>query len=207
MSATVCSRRIVCFAAAAVVSSSASAQVSDGSFESPAIIPTSWVYNPGGSPWTFLGNSGITSPINIFSLQPAPAGNQVAFLQTDVTPSNFGSFSQTIFLPTTGPYTLSYLDAGRHQGGNFGGNVNYEVWLGSTLLANMATVSNQPFTPQSIPFAATTGFYLLEFRISASQLVGDNTALFDSVSVIPAPSSLAILAAAGGWLAVRRRPA
>jgi len=197
-------RVIVAFGA--VCCAQVSAQVADGSFETPAMLPGSFVYNPGGSPWTFAGNSGITAPVSAFTFLPPPSGNQVAFLQSDTNPANFGSISQSIFLPFTGPYTLSYLDAGRHFGGNFAGNMAYEVWLGSSLLANMATVTNQPFTPQSIPFTATTGFHTLEFRVSASQPVGDNTAFFDSVTIVPAPGSIALLAAASGLVALRRRP-
>ena len=50
----------------------------------------SYQYNPGGAPWTFAGNSGLTGNASGFtgSNPNAPEGSQVAFVQTT------GSMSQ-----------------------------------------------------------------------------------------------------------------
>ncbi len=173
---------------------SAQGFVTDGSFETPSIAANTFAYNPGGSPWTFTGNSGLINTPSAFASPPAPAGMQVAFLQTDGNnPGNFGQFSQTVNLPITGNYTLSYLDAGRNIPPSFLGNVKYEIWLGASLISTNATTSGQPFTPQTVPFSATAGLHSLLFRIDPLQPVGDNTAFFDRVSIgVPEPASAAL---------------
>ncbi len=168
---------------------SAVAFVTDGSFELPSLPANTYLYNPLGSPWTYSGNSGVIYPSSAFGSPAAPAGNQVAFLQTDsLSAANFGQFSQPITLPSTGTYTLSYLDAGRSLG-IYQGNVAYEVLLDTTLLATPATTSGQPFTSQSFSFTSTVGPHVLTFRVSATQPLGDDTAFFDNVVIVPEPAT------------------
>ncbi len=61
----------------------ADAILQDTGFETPLLIPSglyTYQYNPTGSPWVFLGGSGITAS-NTYWGATAPEGNQVAFLQ------------------------------------------------------------------------------------------------------------------------------
>jgi len=67
--------------AALLMASAASAQVLDPSFETPAIGVGAFLYNPGGSPWTFANGSGLTSPPSAFDDTAAPDGVQYAFIQ------------------------------------------------------------------------------------------------------------------------------
>src|ERR1035438_1026441 len=95
----------------------------DYSFETPAVSDTlcdGWrqdgcEYRPNDNGWFFTGSSGVTSNWGIFGLDspgtdnPAPDGNQVAFLQFD--PSNPASSPGNISQNISGlDPTESYVD-------------------------------------------------------------------------------------------------
>jgi len=171
--------------------------VTDGSFELPALAAGSYVYNPGGGAWTFLGNSGISNPPNAFNSPPAPDGVQVAFMQSNLAdPTTFGSFSQPITLPAVSGnnYTIEYLHAGRSLGQFITGNVAYDILLDLTLVASDFTLTGQPYTPVShtFNFPPGAGSYTLTFRMNPLQPFGDDTAFFDSIHIVPEPSSVGI---------------
>ena len=87
--------------------------VGDAGFEQPNVGPAgtcgSFKYNPAGTPWTFVGNSGIAANGSGFtsSNPDAPEGGQVAFLQET------GSFSQTVNGWAAGTYQISFQAAQR----------------------------------------------------------------------------------------------
>jgi hypothetical protein len=180
----------------AVLAASSAARatfVVDGSFESPAVA--TYQYLPGGSAWTFAGNAGLNRPPSAFASPAAPAGLQMAFLQTDLsTGSNFGSISQAVNLPHTGGYQLDWLDASRPFFGSYGGQLEYEVLLNAAVLGSYATVHGQPFAAKTVNFNATVGVHTLTFRIKSTTPVGDNTVFLDQVALIPEPVSLVWLA-------------
>src|SRR6266480_1407441 len=150
--------------------------VANGSFETPVLSSNSFLYDPGGATWTFLGDSGIiNAPGGGFFGPSAPDGNQYAFLQSADNP---GTFSQSIVFSLPGTYQLSYLVAGRSDNGEgAAGDLAYEVLLDSTVIANDATITGQPFTIRSFDFVASAGSHMLTFESVANGL--DNTAFFD----------------------------
>src|SRR5262249_23577667 len=143
----------------------------DAGFESPAVGSGtfgSFQYNPVGTPWTFLGDAGITSNASGFTAgnPNAPEGAQVAFLQTT------GSFSETVNL-AAGEYRLTFQAA---QRGNFN-NGGQDFWV----LVDGAVVGT--FRPPGTAYAAFTttafavgsGAHTITFQ-GLDSAGGDNTA-------------------------------
>ena len=176
--------------------------IADGGFETPDIPNSSFDLSPAGAAWSFQGNSGIIDSPSGYGAPPPPDGEQLALLQVSGT-TFLSNFSQTISLPSTGAYSLSYFDAGRSVGQP--GNVAYEVLLDSTPIHADATTTGQPFTLTTVPFTAAAGSHVLAFRISPLQPSGDNSAFFDDIRIIPEPASLALLTLAGLSLVLGRR--
>jgi len=182
--------------------------VANGSFETPVLSSNSFLYDPGGATWTFLGDSGIiNAPGGGFFGPSAPDGNQYAFLQSA---DNSGTFSQSIVFSLPGTYRLSYLVAGRSDNGaGATGNLAYQVLLDSTVIANDATTTGQPFTIRSFDFVASSGSHILTFEAVPNG--ADNTAFFDLVAIQPVPEptvGVLLLSSFSGFLfvrAVRRR--
>ena len=181
-------RAIALTAAAAIwlgaFASSFGQNVANGSFETPLLSSNSFLYDPAGATWTFLNNAGtISAPGAGFFGPPAPDGNQYAFLQSA---GNAGAFSQSIVFSLSGTYQLSYLVAGRADNGQgAAGNLSYEVLLDSTVIANDATTTGQPFTIRSFDFVASSGSRILTFEALSNGV--DNTAFFDLIAIQPVP--------------------
>ena len=192
-------------AAALWLSTLASGQtVANNSFETPALGTNSFLYNPIGATWSFLGDSGIiNSPGEGFFGPPALAGVQYAFLQSAGTQ---GAFSQTISFTLSGTYRLSYLVAGRSNNGHgAAGDLSYQVLLDSLVIGIDSTTSAQPFTVRTFDFVASSGSHILSFNAVSSG--GDNTAFFDlvAIQIVPEPPvGVLMLSALGGLLFVRR---
>ena len=70
----------------------ASINVPGSGFDAPSVkdAPGGFQYTPTGSPWTFVGTSGIAANNSNFNNPNAPEGTQVGILQ------NNGSFSQAV---------------------------------------------------------------------------------------------------------------
>ena len=174
--------------------------VANGSFETPDIPSNTFQYDPTAT-WIFTGSSGIIdAPGDAFFGPPAPDGSQYAFLQFD--PANAGVFSQTITLSLAGTYELSYMAAGRPDNGSgAGGNLPYQILLDSTIIANDATATGQPFTNRLSDFVATSGSHTLTFETAAGA-AGDNTAFFDIVAIQPVPEPSTAVLFLSGLIAV-----
>ena len=163
--------------------------ISNGSFETPDIPDNDFLYNPSGGTWSFLDSSGIIDPVSGFTAPPAPDGAQIAFLQA-ASGTFEGSFSQSISLTLAGGYNLSYQEAGRPLTG-FGGDLNYQVLLDSTIIADRTTTSGQPFIPVTVGFSAAAGIHTLTFRAPVAS--GDNTAFFDAVAITSVPEASTLI--------------
>jgi hypothetical protein len=185
------------------VGSSLGQSVANGSFETPLLSLDSFLYDPSGATWTFLNNAGIISAPGAGFFGPAaPDGNQYAFLQSADNP---GAFSQSIVFSLSGTYRLSYLVAGRSDNGEgAAGDLAYQVLLDSTVIANDATTTGQPFTIRSFDFVASSGSHILTFEAASNG--ADNTAFFDLIGIqaVPEPAvGLLLLSSLSGFLFVR----
>lgn len=187
----------------ATLAFSSAQNVANRSFETPALSPNSFLYDPSGATWTFLNNAGIiNAPGNGFFGPPAPDGSQYAFLQSAGSP---GAFSETINFTLSGTYRLSYLVAGRSDNGQgAAGDLSYQVLVDSLVIGSDASTTGQPFTLRSFDFVASSGDHTLTFEAVANG--ADNSAFFDVVTIEPVPEpsvATLILSVFGGWLFVR----
>jgi hypothetical protein len=185
------------------LASSFGQSVTNGSFETPLLSANSFLYDPSGAAWTFLNNAGIISAPGAGFFGPlAPDGNQYAFLQSAGNP---GAFSQSITLSLPGTCRLSYLVAGRSDNGEgAAGDLAYQVLLDSTVIANDATTTGQPFTIRSFDFVASSGNHILTFEAVPNG--ADNTAFFDLIGIqaVPEPTvGVLLLSSLSGFLFVR----
>jgi uncharacterized repeat protein (TIGR01451 family) len=160
----------------------------DPGFETPSVGsgPSAYMYDPATSPWSFVGQAGVSGNGSGFtSGNPnAPQGSQVAFVQ------NLGSFSQAVTM-TAGSYAITFSAAQRatYQSSS----QTFQVKIDGTAVGS--------FTPQSTSYGAfTTSVFTVTAGAHAIAFVGinpnggDNTALIDQVAITgpppPPPTSL-----------------
>ena len=156
-----------------------SVTVAGGGFEMPNVGANTHyalAYSPTGTPWTFIGNAGITGNNSAFTdhASAAPEGVQAAFIQ-----SANASIAQQISFAQTGYYTLVLSAASR------GGPSNLQL---QAVNATIDGSSVGTFTPNStsyetftFPFYATAGSHTLRLQ---GTVWGDSTTLFDDVVII-----------------------
>jgi uncharacterized repeat protein (TIGR01451 family) len=164
------------------------AQLQDGGFETPSVGPSAYLYDPTTSPWTFVGQAGISGNGSGFTTgnPNAPEGSQVAFLQ------NIGSFSQAVTL-SAGSYVVTFSAAQR---------ATYQS-SSQTFQVQIDGVSVGSFTPSSTSYAPlTTSVFTVVAGVHTVAFVGldprggDNTALIDQ-AVINAQAGAAVRNVAG----------
>jgi subtilase family serine protease len=152
--------------------------LSDSSFEQVQLAPSTYRYNPTGSPWTFSGQSpsgsGITANSSAFTNNNpnAPVGSQVAFLQEK------GSISQSFAVTSAGSYYLSF-DAAQRGSGNNGGE-NFEVLLDGVVVATFNPTGASYATYTASITIPTSGTHTIEF-LGLDSAGGDNTTFLDNV--------------------------
>jgi hypothetical protein len=149
-------------------------QGSDLGFETPVVGYGGYQYNPGGAPWTFAGNGGLTGNASGFtgSNPNAPEGSQVAFVQTT------GIISQPMTFAAAS-YKLVFSAAQRNYGSAW---QTFNVTLDGVVLTNMApaqgATSYQDYTVG--PFQTTAGTHTLAF-VGTDLNGGDNTIFIDNL--------------------------
>ncbi len=153
---------------------SSSVTVGDGSFED-VNIGTGWYsnqYNPTGSAWTFVGDSGLAANESgiLCDNGNAPNGTQVAFLQFD------GSFYQDINFAEAGNYTISFQAAYRV----YGGASPFSVFVDGVNVGTFTPDSAAFHGYQTNSFAVTAGTHRITFSHNAST---DQIILIDQVSI------------------------
>ena len=160
-------------------------QGSDLGFETPVVGYGGYQYNPGGAPWTFAGNSGLTGNASGFtgSNPNAPEGSQVAFVQTT------GSMSQPMTFAASF-YRLVFSAAQRNYGSAW---QTFNVTLDGVVLTNLApaqgATSYQDYTVG--PFPVTAGTHTLGF-VGTDLNGGDNTIFIDNLRFTQLTLSAAI---------------
>jgi hypothetical protein len=166
-----------------VAVNSLSVAVGDAGFEAPSVGQGAFVYNPAGSPWTFLQSAGISGNGSAFTggNPGAPQGSQVAFLQAH------GSASQSIVLPA-GTYELTFSAA---QRGNVQASAQtFQVLVDGTVVASFNDLSGTSYkTLTTSSFTVGAGSHTLAFQ-GTDLAGGDNTVFIDQVALVVEPTSL-----------------
>ena len=171
--------------------------VFNGSFEYPTV--SGWQSQPPSSDWFYYG-AGISAGGGYGTTGPIPDGNQYCYVQS------LGDYiSEQVILPVSGTYLLSYYAGGRSSGGSslndFGGNTDYGVYLGNSLLSAGTTQTNMAMTQQGTYFTASAGTQTLRIQVTGVTPSGsfgttDQTALFDDISITPKNAGITYDAAA-----------
>ncbi len=192
---------VLLFAAASPIS--AAEIILDGGFETPSLAgtPNGFCYpQPSVSsvncvsegvetssgnfgPWQAGASAAVTKVGGAsWGLNGLPAdGTQFGVLQ------GAGSWLQSIAIPATGNYLLTWWDAGRTNP-LFGwdGNQRYVVMIdGLGAIATLSTTSGQVFTRHALALTLTQGLHSLRFAGLISS--GDHSSYLDAVSLTPVP--------------------
>lgn len=195
--------------------------ITNPSFETPGEGSTfKQAYGGGGgttptlanSGYTFMGGGGISGNGSAIASTTAEDGTQFALLQNynNGAPGPFASsFSQTISgFDTTATYTLSFFDA--YRTGNGLSSNPYQVTL-TDANGNSTTVFSH--TPATTNFTAETtssfvpGSSTETITFAGLATASDATSYIDTLSIssVPEPASLGLLAVLGAGLLARRR--
>ncbi len=162
--------------------SSVSVAIGNSGFENPSFGSTShtFAYDPtvgSAQTWSFVASAGISSNGSAFTAgnSAAPEGTQVAFLQSR------GSFSQTITLPATANYQLTFSAAQRGNSNQAAQTVL--VYIGSMLVGSV-TPSGSSYQTYTVRFSANAGAYTLKLGGNAAV---DATAFVDNIKIVSVP--------------------
>lgn len=154
--------------------------VANFSFEEPA-IGAGFQYNPSAAGATFAGLSGVAGNGSAWGFAAAPAGTQVAFLQS--TPDGVGSISLSVTGLTPGQSYVARLQVARRPV-NGVNTVTVRFDNGPSL--GTFTPPSTSFTQvTSQPFQATSSPGTISF--SATALPGDSSVGIDQVTIVPVP--------------------
>lgn len=185
--------------------------LTNGSFESPSLGGTDYVYPAGLSgSWVYGGSALVNTAVgaNAWYGASAPSGYdlvQFAALQGTST------LSQTFNSLTADLASISWLSGGRPDFGSFAGDQTYDVFLNGNLLGSYATVSGQSFASLSTTASLLVGSNTISFVGTDLSRGGDQTAFIDLVSVeavtaVPEPLNITLFGAGlAGVAAMKRR--
>jgi hypothetical protein len=137
------------------------------------------LYDPTTSPWTFVGQAGVSGNGSNFTSgnTNAPQGNQVAFLQ------NSGSFSQAVTL-AAGCHTVRFNAAQRATFQS--SNQTFEVTVDGNVVGTFTPPNTSYGTFTTSVFQVTAGAHTIAF-VGLNPNGGDNTAFIDQVTVTGPP--------------------
>ena len=189
---------VICVTGLIWIASRTQAQnlVTNGSFEYPVV--TTFSYGPTNAVWTFPSLGGISHNQHIapyagfLTAGSIPDGVQLAYIQ------ELGNYmDQQITFPNTGTYLLDYFAGGRKidasGGPPFGGDTSYQVYIISDGVTNVIATGNTStdtaMTKRGpVRFIASAGPATLRFQVTQINIGNpDQTALFDEISITPAP--------------------
>ena len=153
--------------------------IGDQGFEQASVGPGKYQYNPGGSAWTFSGQSGLTGNNNAFTFlnTTAPQGLQVAFLQQT------GSFSQSVAGWAPGSYQITFRAAQRDTSQTT--RQDFDVLVDGVVVGVFSpdSLSYQGYTTVAFTIA-DPGSHTITFQ-GLDSGGGDNTVLIDQVVASP----------------------
>ena len=166
-----------------VTLATASDQITDGGFETPALAADNYQPTPSGTAWTFSGASGVAGNGSAITSgnANAPEGAQVAYIQ------GTGSISQSVYLDV-GTYNLSFLAAQcvNHQSQN----QQIQVTVNGTTYGSITPNTTGYTLYQTLNFPVTTaGLYTIQLNGTTPSTT--STALIDQVSIAAVQDSLA----------------
>ena len=170
-------------AAGVALASPASAQVADGGFEAQANGVATFCYSCPSGAWILYGAGFIQQDFAGWGSPPPVSPSYVTFLQ-----GNTAYIRQTITVPSSGNYVVSYWLASRGQFGSVGGNLTLRVQLAGQTVSLVPMTSGQPFSRRlsgAVALNANTS-YVLQLT---GEGAGDNSLFLDSISVVPAAST------------------
>ncbi|HET6227075.1 MAG TPA: G8 domain-containing protein [Bacteroidia bacterium] len=149
-----------------------STQVTNGSFETPALATGTYQYSPTGSGWSFSGTAGISYNGSAFTncTQNTSVGNQVLLLQRD------GNALRTFTTATTGAYRLSIKAAQR--GCQNTSPQTIRVYVDGTFLSEITPTSSNYQTYTTAVLWLIGGNH--DLHLLGKSLL-DNTAFVDDV--------------------------
>ena len=149
----------------------------NGSFETPST--SSYSYRPTGGSWTFAVSSGIQHNGSAWGAPNAPDGVQTAFLQDGTNEGN-GTISQSIYLPSSGTYTVSFQAALRaYQTSPT--PMSFKVTFDSTVVGSFSPTSRSFSSFTTAPISLTAGFHTLSFVGTGA--APDTSDFIDSVTL------------------------
>jgi len=153
--------------------------VGDSGFESVKPGDNGATYDPSGSAWSFLGNSGISNAHSGFTWgnSAAPEGTQVAFLQGS------GQITQSVSGWAAGTYQVSFEAAQR--GNNGGSNQDFAVLVDGAVVSTFRPTGKPYQSYSTASFTVTAGAHTIAFQ-GLNSVGGDNTAFLDQVSIASA---------------------
>lgn len=178
-------RNLIFFVSVLLPGPAAANLILNGSFESPTLttgfcaVPTTcpapldnW---SGEYQWGKTGNAFLPP-------EPFPDGTQILIYQ-----GAGNNISQVITLPSAGGYLLTWFDAGRDAGPNFGGAQTYEIRLDGIALGSFSTTTSQPWTQRSLVFSSSAGAHTFSI---VSLTTTDQTAFLDSFDLVSQPQAI-----------------
>lgn len=152
--------------------------IPNSSFETP--VTSTYVYNPSGASWLFVGPCGVSANNTAFTRgnPPAPSGAQVAFIQGTATVSQAVSG-----LVPGATYKVTFAAA---QRGNFNqGGQTWSVLIDGGVRGNYApSASASNYVDYTATFTASASSHTLAFK-GSNLNGGDNTVFIDNVRVAP----------------------
>ncbi len=159
--------------------------ITNAGFETPAQSAGGFVYNPGGSGWTFGSTAGLGRNGSPWFVNAAPEGLQAAFIQCTVAGGGAGAtLSRSIQFPMAGSYVLRFSAVRR--GSSYGGTdiaVSMDgITLGTVLNSSQPDDTWRAFT---LPYVCTNaGNHTLSF--AGTRTGGDYASAIDNVQFVGA---------------------
>jgi hypothetical protein len=173
------------------------AQLVNGDFDATPLSASQYQYNAAQSQpvdsWAYAGNAGIASDssgkVNFATgYQDVYARTNYAFLQSST--GTVSALEQSVMLPDTGQWLMSFSFAGRQAGPGFGGDASFRARVidtnGVTLVSTqLVTSSGQLFSNQTLAFTASNkGPFTLSFDNVQDTSGTDNTVFIDNVQLL-----------------------